>query len=45
MEVIPKQDRHFMPWVLLVKPSELPPRDPYTQLFLPLIVDLHFNSC
>ena len=26
-----------------VKPSGLPPGDPYTQLFLPLIVVLPFN--
>ena len=28
---------------LEVKPSGLPPQDPYTQLFLPLIVVLLFN--
>ena len=27
-----------MPWALLVKPSGLPPQDPYTQLSLLLIV-------
>ena len=29
-----------MPWALLVKPSGLPPQDPYTQLFFLLIVGL-----
>ena len=43
MEVIPKGNRHFMPKALEVKPSGLPPQDPYTQLFLPLIVVLLFN--
>ena len=43
MEVIPKENRHFMPWALLVKPSGLPPQDPYTQWFCPLIVGLLFN--
>ena len=43
MEVIPKQSRHVMPWAFLVKPSGLPPKDPYRQLFLPLIVALAFN--
>ena len=43
MEDIPKQNRHFMPKALEVKPSGLPPQDPYTQLFLPLIVVLRFN--
>ena len=28
---------------LAAKPTGLPPQDPYTQLFLPLIVVLHFN--
>ena len=42
-EVIPKYSRHFMPWALLVKPSGLPPKDPYTQMFLSLIVVLPFN--
>ena len=32
-----------MPKVLEVKPSGLPPQDPYTQLFLPLIVVLLFK--
>ena len=32
-----------MPKALEVKPSGLPPQDPYTQLFLPLIVVLLFN--
>ena len=27
-----------MPWALLVKPSGLPPQDPYTQLFYLLII-------
>ena len=40
MQVIPKENRHFMPRALDVKPSGLPPQDPYTQLFLPLIVVL-----
>ena len=43
MEDIPKQNMHFLPKVLVVKPSGLPPQDPYTQLFLPLIVVLPFN--
>ena len=43
MEVIPKQNRHFMPWALLVKPSGLPPQGLYTQLFFLLIVGLLFN--
>ena len=43
MEVIPKSNRHFLPKALEVKPSGLPPQDPYTQLFLPLIVVLRFN--
>ena len=32
-----------MPKALEVKPSGLPAQDPYTQLFLPLIVVLRFN--
>ena len=44
MEVIPKKDRHFMPSALLVKPSGLPPQDPYTQLFYQIIAGLPFNS-
>ena len=32
-----------MPKALVVKPSGLPPQDPYTQLFLPLILVLLFN--
>ena len=43
MEVIPKKNRHFMPQALEVKPSGLPPQDPYTQLFLPLIEVLLFH--
>ena len=43
MEVIPKKNRHFLPKALEVKPSGLPPQDPYTQLFLPPIVVLLFN--
>ena len=43
MVVIPKKNRHFMPWALLVKPSGLPPQDRYTQLFLLLIMGLLFN--
>ena len=43
MEVIPKYYRHFMPWALLVKPTGLPPRDPYTQLFYLLIAGPRFN--
>ena len=43
MEFIPKQNRHFMPKALEVKPSGPPPQDSYTQLFLPLIVILLFN--
>ena len=30
MEVIRKHNRHFMPKALEVKPSGLPPQDPYT---------------
>ena len=40
MEDIPKENRHFMLKALEVKPSGLPRQDPYTQLFLPLIVVL-----
>ena len=43
MEDIPRRNRHFMLLALEVKPSGLPPQDPYTQLFLPLIVVLLFN--
>ena len=43
MEVIPKKSRHCMPKALEVKPSGHPPQNPYTQLFLPLIVVLPFN--
>ena len=43
MEVIPKFKRHFLPKALELKPSGPPPQDPYTQLFLPLIVVLPFN--
>ena len=43
MEDIPKENRHFMPKALKVKPSGLPTRDTYTQLFPPLIVVLLFN--
>ena len=43
MEVILKKSRHFMPKALEVKPIGPPPQDPYTQLFLPLIVVLRFN--
>ena len=43
MEVIPKLNRHFMPKALEVKLTGPPPQDPYTQLFLPLIVVLRFN--
>ena len=32
-----------MPKALEVRPSDPPPQDPYTQLFLSLIVDLPFN--
>ena len=44
MEVIPNKSRHFMSKALEVKPSGPPPHNPYTQLFLPLIVVLRFNS-
>ena len=44
MEVIPNQSRHFMPKALEVKPSGPPPQDPYTKLFLPLIVVLGLNG-
>ena len=44
MEVIPKEKGHSMPWAVLVKPSGLTPQDPYTQLFLLLIVGLFFNK-
>ena len=43
MEDIPKKSRHFMAKALEVKPSGSPAQDPYTQLFLPLIVVLLFN--
>ena len=44
MEDILKENRHFMLEALEVKPTGLPPQDPYTQLSLPLIVVLLFNS-
>ena len=44
MEVIPKENRHFMPKALEVKPTGLPPEDLFTQLLLPLIVVPPFNS-
>ena len=43
MGVVPKKNRHFMPKALEVQPSGLPRQDPYTQLFLPLIVVLLSN--
>ena len=43
MEVIPKEIRHSMAKALEVGPSGPPPEDPYTQMFLPLIVVLLFN--
>ena len=43
MQVTQTESRHFMPKALEVKPSGPPPQDPYTQLFLPLIVVLPFN--
>ena len=43
MDAIPKLNRHFMPNTLEVQPSGPLPQDPYTQLFLPLIVVLLFN--
>ena len=43
MEVLPKKSRRFLPKALQVRPSGPPPQDPYTQLFLPLIVVLPFN--
>ena len=43
MEVILKCNGHFMPKALLVKPSGLPPQDPYTQLFHLRTVGLLFN--
>ena len=43
MEVIPKESRYFMPKALEIKPSGPQPVDPYTQLFLPLIMVLLFN--
>ena len=45
MEDIPKKNRHFMLYALEVKPSGLPPQDPYTQLLLPLHVVLLLNCC
>ena len=33
MEVIPKKNRHFVPWALLVKRSGLPPQDSYSDAF------------
>ena len=38
-----KYNMRFMPCPLLVKPSGLPPQDPYTQLFHLLIAGLSFN--
>ena len=43
MEVIPKLNKHFLPPALLVKPSGLQLQDPYTQLFIQLIVGSRFN--
>ena len=43
MECIRKQNGHFMPLALLVKPSGLTPQGPYTQLYFPLNVGLRFN--
>ena len=43
IEVIPKENWHFMPKALVVKPSGPPPQDPYTQLVLPLILVVRFN--
>ena len=43
MEVIPKQTRHFMPFLIKVKASGLPPHDLDTQMFHPFIVVLLFN--
>ena len=43
MEVIPKQSRLLMPKALEVKPRGPPSEDPYSQLFLQLIVVLPFN--
>ena len=43
MEDIPKYSRHFMLEALEVKPSDLPPQDPYTESFLPLTVVLLCN--
>ena len=43
MEDIPNKNRHFMLSALEVKPSALPPQDPYTQWSLLLIVVLLFN--
>ena len=43
MDVMLRYKRHFMPKALEVKPSCPPLKDPYTQLFLPLIVVLGFN--
>ena len=40
MQVIPKKNRQSMPWGSLIKPSDLPPQDPYTQLFYLLILGL-----
>ena len=43
MEVIPKENRHLMPWALLVKPSGRPPQDLNTQWLFRLIVRLFLN--
>ena len=43
MEVIPTYSGHFMPKAFEVQPSGPPALDPYTQLFLPLIVVLRFD--
>ena len=43
MQVMPKYNRHFMPWALLAKASGIPPPDPYTKFFFLLIVGLRFN--
>ena len=43
MDVIPKENWHFMPFSLQIKPSGSPPQDLDTQTFHLLIVVLLFT--
>ena len=43
MEVLPKKNRHFMPWALLLKPSGLQPQHPYSQFLPPTHCGITFS--